>query len=100
MVGPPGGGTINVVSPDKSFWGHMGHDVLPWFACCKLTDSCGRYYERRPSDRGLRYDPPKVGKFFFVSDGCFHFRKKAAFNFLHFKFGRACKLNVARFAIT
>ena len=60
IVGPPGGGTLDVVSPEKSFWGHMGRDVLPWFACCKLTNNCGRYYERRPSDRGLRYKPPQV----------------------------------------
>ena len=62
MVGPPGGGSLDVVSPDESFWGHMGRDVLPWYACCKFTENCGKYYERRPSDDGSRYVPPRPGK--------------------------------------
>ena len=63
MVGPPGGGSLDVVSPEKSFWGHIGGDVLPWYACCKFTEECGKYYERRPSDDGSRYVPPSTGKY-------------------------------------
>ena len=63
MVGPLGGGSMDIESPEESFWGHMGRDVLPWFACCKFTKNCGKYYERRPSDDGARYVPPPVGKF-------------------------------------
>ena len=62
MVGPPGGGSLDVVSPEKDFWGHIGRDVLPWFACCKFRDNCAKYYQRRPSDDGERYVPPPVGK--------------------------------------
>ena len=65
IVGPPGGGTLNVESPEKSFWHHMGRDVLPWYACCKFTENCGKYYERRPSDDGSRYVPTPIGKFTF-----------------------------------
>ncbi len=63
MVGPPGAGSLDVVSPEKGFWGHLGRDVLPWFACCKFNENCGKYYERRPSDDGSRYIPPPIGKY-------------------------------------
>ena len=67
MVGPPGAGSLDVVSPEEGFWGHMGRDVLPWFACCKFTSNCGKYYERRPSDDGSRYIPPPTGKSHFIT---------------------------------
>lgn len=65
MTGPPGGGSLDVVSPDKSKIGHFLHDVVPWIACCKFSfvDNCGKYYQKRPSDDGSRYIPPPVGKF-------------------------------------
>ena len=62
MVGPPGAGTLDVVSPEKSIWRHFGRDVLPWFACCELSNNCDKYYQRRPSDDGKRYVPPAVGE--------------------------------------
>ncbi len=64
MVGPVGGGTLDIASPDENFWGHMGRDVLPWFACCAFSRNCDKYYQRRPSDDGSRYAPPQVGKYF------------------------------------
>ena len=64
LVGPPAGGTLDVVSPDKSTLGHMRRDVLPWFVCCKFSRNCEKYYQRRPSDDGSRYDPPQFGKYF------------------------------------
>ena len=63
IVGPPGGGTLDVESPEKSLWGHMGRDVLPWYACCSYSENCGKYYKTRPSDDGSRYVPPRIGKF-------------------------------------
>ena len=62
MVGPPGGGSLDVVSPDKNIVGHFGRDVLPWFACCKFRDNCGKYYQRRPSDDGTGYVPLRPGE--------------------------------------
>ena len=62
MVGPPGAGTLDVVSPEKSLVRHIGRDVLPYLACCKLSANCHKYYERRPSDDGKRYVPPPVGE--------------------------------------
>ena len=62
VVGPPGGGTVDVVSPEKSYLDHFRRDVLPWFYCCKLSKNCGKYYERRPSDDGSRYVSPPTGK--------------------------------------
>jgi hypothetical protein len=70
IVGPPAGGTLDVVSPAKSVLGHMYRDVLPWFYCCKYSQNCEKYYERRPSDDGSRYDPPPVGKYFTYSFRC------------------------------
>ncbi|CAB4034438.1 Hypothetical predicted protein, partial [Paramuricea clavata] len=59
IVGPPGGGSLDIASPDN-FWGHIKRDVLPWWACCKITDNCNKYYQRRPSDDGSRYAPPQA----------------------------------------
>ena len=62
MVGPPGAGTLDVVSPDKDIWGHFRQDVLPWFACCFFSRNCEKYYQRRPSDDGKDYVPPRFGE--------------------------------------
>ncbi|XP_028416703.1 sushi domain-containing protein 2-like, partial [Dendronephthya gigantea] len=64
LVGPPGGGTFDIVFPEKSLLGHLSRDVLPWLACCKLSffDNCGKYYDGRPSDDGSRFIPqPTAG---------------------------------------
>lgn len=63
IVGPPGGGTIDLVSPEKDkMIAHFQQDVLPWFYCCKHSDNCEKYYQRRPSDDGSRYVSPIFGK--------------------------------------
>jgi hypothetical protein len=64
VVGPPGGGTLDVVAPGGflSTPKHFLTDVVPWFMCCKYSDNCGKYYQRRPSDDGKRYVPPQIGK--------------------------------------
>ncbi|XP_028417110.1 sushi domain-containing protein 2-like [Dendronephthya gigantea] len=63
LVGPPGGGTLDIVSPEKSQLGHFSEDVLPWLACCELSffDNCGKYYDGRPSDDGSRFIPQPTG---------------------------------------
>jgi hypothetical protein len=62
MVGPVGGGSMDIVSPETDLIVHLLLDVLPWYACCRSTENCGKYYERRPSDDGSRYEPPPIGK--------------------------------------
>ncbi|XP_028415602.1 sushi domain-containing protein 2-like isoform X2 [Dendronephthya gigantea] len=63
LVGPPGGGTFDIVSPGSSILAHFVRDVIPWFACCKYSnfDNCYKYYDARPSDDGSRYIPPPFG---------------------------------------
>lgn len=66
LVGPPSGGNVQSVSPN-SVAGETAHilaDLVPLLMCCHAsTDerSCEKYYERRPSDDGSRYVPPKPG---------------------------------------
>ena len=65
------------MSPFKNFWGHLTQDILPWLSCCFVaTDLCGKLYQRRPSDDGSRYEPPRVGKYFKF----FHFFPSIFFN--------------------
>ena len=59
LVGPPGGGTADRYSPGDHFWKHQWYDVLPWFACCKLSNNCDEYYKYRPSDDCSDYIPPR-----------------------------------------
>ena len=63
MVGPPGGGTVDLFAPRgiSGFLRHQYHDVRPFFYCCKGEfANCEAYYEKRPSDDGSRYQlqPP------------------------------------------
>jgi hypothetical protein len=69
VVGPPGGGTIDRYHAGSSRFStlkHLKEDVYPWYLCCRLSDSCGLYYGSRPSENGTRYDPPQIGKSYFV----------------------------------
>jgi hypothetical protein len=52
LVGPPGGGTIDFVSPNVSVAKHFIYDVLPYLFCC--PQMCDKYYKFRPSDNGSR----------------------------------------------
>ena len=63
ITGPPGGGTVDLVSPDVSFVRHFVDDVIPFLLCCKagIFSNCDEYYEHRPSDNGARFDPPIPG---------------------------------------
>lgn len=60
VTGQPGGGTVDLVSPDVSVFGHFVVDVLPYLLCCKagIFSNCDRYYQHRPSDRGIDFSPP------------------------------------------
>ena len=59
IIGPPGGGTVDLVSPDVSTIRHFIHDVLPYLLCCKagIFSDCEEYYSKRPSDRGVDFSP-------------------------------------------
>ena len=65
VVGPPGGGTVDLYAP-TGFTGkglHFYHDVRPFYYCCKGEFSdCREYYKHRPSDDGSRYvlQPPGI----------------------------------------
>ena len=69
VVGPPGGGSLDRIAPDGiiSIAYHFETDVAPWFYCCLNSDNCGKYYQRRPSDNGMRYVPPRIGKQYFMT---------------------------------
>ena len=60
VTGPPGGGTVDLVSPDVSKVRHFISDIIPYLLCCKAEEfsNCGKYYDNRPSDRGIDYSPP------------------------------------------
>ncbi|XP_065911625.1 protein mesh-like isoform X3 [Dysidea avara] len=58
VVGPPGGGTVDLYAPTSwtSTLSHFTHDVLPFIYCCKgAFSNCDLYYQKRPSDNGKRY---------------------------------------------
>lgn len=60
-VGPPGGGTVDLYSPQNHLIKHQFYDVIPYILCCKGAFSkCEEYYKHRPSDNGTGYmpDPP------------------------------------------
>ena len=53
IVGPPGGGTADLVAPTdwQSTIAHFAFDVVPYFLCCTgHFKNCNRYYNKRQSD--------------------------------------------------
>ena len=75
VVGPPGGGSVNL-QPSVDFMSsvkHITEDFIPFLYCCKAGQysQCDKYYEKRPSDDGTRYQPPPPG-------GCFLFSSYSA----------------------
>ena len=58
IVGPPGGGTLDIAHSGEKPIDHIIKDVVPYFDCCKFSDNCDKYYEKRPSDDGSRWTPP------------------------------------------
>lgn len=72
IVGPPGGGTVDKVSPDVSVFDHFVCDVLPFLLCCKagIFSDCDEYYEHRPSEPGFDYNPPPPPGIFILLFNC------------------------------
>ena len=73
VVGAPGGGTVDRVSPGKSKVDHFLEDVLPFLWCCTgLFSNCrDTYYRFRPSDDGSRYMPALPGeKVYYIAHVC------------------------------
>ena len=63
ITGPPSGGTVDkwseVIDPAK----HFQDDVQPFLLCCKgELPHCDKYYKRRPSDDGSRFNPRPCSK--------------------------------------
>lgn len=62
IVGPPGGGTVDLYSPSSDFLQHQLQDVLPFFYCCVGPfPNCDAYYQKRPSSDGTGYQLPVPG---------------------------------------
>ena len=62
LVGPSEGGSVDRISPDSDVAGHFTADIRPFILCCKTAVSdCQSYYEKRPSDNGMRFNPPPPG---------------------------------------
>ena len=70
IVGPPGGGTADLVAPTnwKTTIVHTLVDVVPFVLCCTgLFKDCSRYYNKRPSDNCSdwpRRPPPGISVFY------------------------------------
>ena len=64
-IGQINGGSVNKYAPKdyKSSVDHIREDILPYIYCCKADkfSQCDKYYQRRPSDNGARYQPPPPG---------------------------------------
>jgi AMOP domain/Nidogen-like len=57
-----GAGTEDCIAGEESLSNIIGHflkDVVPFIACCKLSNSCDDYFRERPSDDGSRFVPPR-----------------------------------------
>lgn len=56
LVGPPGGGTLDM----SAGFSHVFVDVLPYLLCCRYSNHCDLYYQKRPSDNGSRWKPSSI----------------------------------------
>ena len=63
MMGKPNAGSLDRVHPNAGLpvISHFFHDLVPYQDCCRLSDSCEKYYEKRPSDDGSKYQAPRPG---------------------------------------
>ena len=63
MMGKPNAGSLDRFHPNAGLpvISHFFHDLVPYQDCCRLSDSCDKYYEKRPSDDGSRYQAPRPG---------------------------------------
>ena len=69
LTGSPGGGSVHKVPLAKNRASHFQEDIRPYLLCCTgYTPTCQKYYERRPSDNGTRYEPAVPGKLTCIYD--------------------------------
>ena len=63
IVGPRNGGSLDRVHVEAGVpaLSHFFHDIVPYWDCCMLSDNCKKYFEKRPSNDGAKYIPPKPG---------------------------------------
>lgn len=63
MIGPQNGGSLDRyhIEAGVPALPHFFQDLVPYLDCCLLSDNCERYFEKRPSDDGSRYVPPRPG---------------------------------------
>jgi hypothetical protein len=59
LLGPPGGGTLDMGDSETSLIAHWWKDVLPYFYCC-YAGLCDLYYEKRPSIDSSFFVPPRT----------------------------------------
>ena len=64
MVGPQNGGSLDRfhIEAGVPVLSHFFHDLVPYLDCCLFSDNCRKYFEKRPSDDGFNYEPPRPGK--------------------------------------
>ena len=63
MVGQPDAGSLDRVHPNAGLpvISHFFHDKVPYEDCCRNSKNCEKYFEKRPSDDGSRYQAPRPG---------------------------------------
>lgn len=61
-IGPPNGGFVTFPNNPRSAAFEDG-DNAERRQCCELGFICDVFYQRRPSDTGVRYVPPRWSKF-------------------------------------
>ncbi|CAH3193578.1 unnamed protein product [Porites evermanni] len=61
IVGPRNGGSLDRVHVEAGVpaLSHFFHDIVPYWDCCMLSDNCKKYFEKRPSNDGAKYIPPR-----------------------------------------
>ena len=58
IIGPEGGGSLNMHDPSASITQHLLNDLYPFLLCCKWSANCDKYYEKRPSITSSGFIPP------------------------------------------
>ena len=63
MIGPLNGGSLDRfhIEAGVPVFSHFFQDLVPYLDCCLLSDNCAKYFEKRPSDDGSNYEPPRPG---------------------------------------
>ncbi|XP_022783567.1 sushi domain-containing protein 2-like isoform X2 [Stylophora pistillata] len=61
MIGPKNGGSLDRIHIRAGIpvFSHYFNDLLPYSDCCLFSENCGKYFEKRPSDNGTNYEPPR-----------------------------------------